>query len=164
MVSTTAGPRSSSVDPRGQRFAAALTTLVFAVVLVTAPSVVAFVLLAWQLVTFVLGVTRGPGTTPYAALFRTVVRPRIGPPAELEDARPPRFAQGVGLGFTVVALAAYAVGLPVLGIIATAMALAAAFLNAAFGYCLGCEVYLLIKRAGDRRSVQRSEPVEAELT
>jgi len=152
------------VDPRGQRFAAALTTLLFAVVLVTAPSVLAFVLLAWQLVTFVLGVTRGPGSTPYAVLFRTLVRPRLGPPAELEDAGPPRFAQGVGLAFTVVALAAYAVGLPLLGVIATAMALAAAFLNAAFGFCLGCEIYLLIKLAGDRRSDHRPEPVEAELT
>src|SRR4051794_40657525 len=140
------------VDPRGQRFAAALTTLLFAVVLVTAPSAVAFVLLAWQLAAFVLGVTRGPGATPYAALFKALVRPRLGPPDELEDARPPRFAQGVGLGFTVVALAAYAVGVPLLGVIETAMALAAAFLNAAFGYCLGCEISLLIKRISARRT------------
>ena len=160
MVSTSVNTRSNKVDPRGQRFAAALTTLLFAVVLVIAPSVVAFALLAWQLVTFALGVTRGPAATPYAAFFRTLVRPRLGPPAELEDARPPRFAQAVGLGFTVVALAAYGVGVPVLGVIATAMALAAAFLNAAFGYCLGCEVYLLIKRVGDRRPDNRREPVE----
>ena len=74
------------------------------------------------------------------------MRPRLGPPAELEDAAPPRFAQAVGLGFAVVALVGYGAGLDLLGAIATGFALAAAFLNAVFGFCLGCEVYLLLQR------------------
>ena len=74
------------------------------------------------------------------------MRPRLAPPAELEDPAPPRFAQAVGLGFALVALAGYLVGAPLLGALATGAALAAAFLNAAFGFCLGCELYLLILR------------------
>ncbi len=75
------------------------------------------------------------------------MRPRLSPPAEFEDARPPRFAQGVGLFFAVVGLAGYFVGPQWLGLAATGCALAAAFLNAVFGYCLGCEMYLLVRRA-----------------
>ncbi len=74
------------------------------------------------------------------------------PPAELEDAAPPRFAQAVGLGFAVVALLGYVAGVDLLGAVATGFALAAAFLNAAFGFCLGCEVYLLLQRARPART------------
>jgi hypothetical protein len=140
-------------DPRGQRFAAALTALVLAVALVAAPSPLTLALLGWQLVTFVLGVAAGPASTPYAWVFRTLLRPRLGPPDEPEDARPPRFAQGVGLAFVTVALLAYAAGAPLVGSVAAGLALGAAFLNAAFGYCLGCEMYLLLNRAGVRRAL-----------
>src|SRR4051812_49383362 len=147
--STTGSARSTGsaqIDPRGQRVAATLTALVLLVALVASPSTLTVVLVAVQLVVFAIGAVAGPARTPYARLFRTVVRPRIGPPRETEDVRPPRFAQAVGLGFAAVSLLGYAVGLPLLGAIAAAMALAAAFLNAAFGYCLGCEGYLLLKR------------------
>ncbi|MGH8969234.1 MAG: DUF4395 domain-containing protein [Actinomycetes bacterium] len=127
------------VDPRGPRFAAVLTTLVLALVLLTGST---WLLLA-QAVVFALGAA---GRSPYAVVFQRLVRPRLGPPAELEDARPPRFAQLVGLVFTLVALAGYALGSSVLGVAATAAAFSAAFLNAAFGICLGCEVYLLLRR------------------
>lgn len=127
------------VDPRGPRFAAVLTTLVLALVLLTGST---WLLLA-QAVVFALGAA---GRSPYAVVFQRLVRPRLGPPAELEDARPPRFAQLVGLVFTIVALAGYALGSSVLGVAATAAAFSAAFLNAAFGICLGCEVYLLLRR------------------
>jgi len=96
-----------------------------------------------QAAVFTLG---GAHRSPYAVVFRRLVRPRIGPPAHLEDPRPLRFAQVVGLLFTLVALAGAAIGWPVLMVAATAAALAAAFLNAAFGICLGCEVYLLMRR------------------
>ena len=86
-----------------------------------------------------LGIQR----TPYSWVFRTFVRPRLGPPAELEDPAPPRFAQGVGLGFALVALVGYLAGATLLGSVAVGFALAAAFLNAVFGLCLGCELYLL---------------------
>jgi hypothetical protein len=134
------------VDPRGPRFAAALTTLVLLLVLVTGSGV----LLAAQAVVFALGAVLGLRWSPYGWLYRRLVRPRLGPPQELEDERPPRFAQAVGLGFAVVGAAGYLSGATWLGIAASAAALAAAFLNAAFGYCLGCELYLLAVRSRAR--------------
>ena len=146
-VSAPVRDTSPQIDPRGQRFAAWLTTAVLVVVLVATPSSVATVLIAAQALVFLTGVALGPARTPYAWLFRTVVRPRIGAPAETESATPPRFAQGVGLAFAVVALAGAVLAVPALTLVAAGLALAAAFLNAAFGFCLGCELYLLGARA-----------------
>lgn len=136
-----------SIDPRGQRFAATLTTLVLAVVLLAGGGAAGVVVLAVQTLVFALGATRGAATTPYAWLYRRLVRPRLGPPAELEDPRPPRFAQTVGLAFSLVGLVALLAGATTAGLVAVGLALAAAFLNAAFGLCLGCELYLLARRA-----------------
>jgi len=130
------------VDPRGQRFSAILTTIVLIVVLVTG----SWPLLAAQAVVFVIGVAFGLRSAPYGLVYQALVRPRLGPPKELEPEAPPRFAQGVGAVFALVGLAGYLLGVPVLGMTATAFALIAAFLNAAFGLCLGCEAYLLIRR------------------
>jgi len=140
-------PARRLVDPRGPRLAATLTAVLLAVALAVAPSTGTVVLLLVQAVLFGIGAVAGVARTPYSWLFRRFVRPRLAPPAELEDPAPPRFAQAVGLGFTVVALAGYLTGLDLLGAVATGCALAAAFLNAAFGLCLGCEVYLLARRA-----------------
>lgn len=148
-----AGPQ---VDPRGQRFSAWVTTAVLVAVLVSAPSTLATALLAFQALVFLAGVGLGPARTPYAVAFRTLVRPRIGPPAETESAKPPRFAQGVGLVFAVVALLGAVLGAPALTLVAAGMALAAAFLNAAFGFCLGCEMYLLGLRLLPRRTTTAS--------
>jgi hypothetical protein len=134
------------VDPRGQRLAAALTATVLAVALVAAPGTLTVALLAVQAVLFAISAVSGVQRTPYSWLFRTFVRPRLGEPAELEDAAPPRFAQAVGLAFALLALAGYLSGADLLGAAATGFALAAAFLNAAFGFCLGCEVFLLVRR------------------
>ena len=131
------------IDPRGQRFAAAVTSVVLAIGLLTSSAVV----LGLQTVVFALAALVGLNASPYGWLYRTLVRPRIGPPAELEDARPPRFAQAVGLVFGLVATVGFATGAELVGTIATSFALAAAFLNAAFGFCLGCEIYLLARRA-----------------
>ncbi|MFC6340544.1 DUF4395 domain-containing protein, partial [Nocardioides hankookensis] len=76
--------------------------------------------------------------------------PRLGAPDELEDPAPPRFAQAVGLGFAVVGLAGFLAGVDLLGEIAVGFALLAALLNAVFRFCLGCEMYLLLKRATAR--------------
>ncbi len=130
------------VDPRGQRFAALLSTVVLALVLISG----SVWLLAAQAAVFAVGALLGLRYAPYGLLFRWLVRPRIGPPTELEPEAPPRFAQGVGVVFSVIGVAGYASGVAPLGIAATAMALAAAFLNAAFGYCLGCQMYLTIRR------------------
>jgi hypothetical protein len=134
------------IDPRGARVAAGLTSLVLAVVLLTAPGPLALALLAAQTAVFAIGAVSGVQHTPYSLLFRTLLRPRLGPPAELEDAAPPRFAQAVGLGFASVGLVALAAGATTVGLVAVGFALAAALLNAATGFCLGCELYLLTKR------------------
>jgi hypothetical protein len=130
------------VDPRGQRFSAVLTTVVLVVVLVTS----SWPLLAAQAVVFVIGVAFGLRSAPYGLIYQALVRPRLGPPKELEPEAPPRFAQGVGAAFALAGVLGYALGVPALGMTATAFALVAAFLNAAFGLCLGCEAYLLIRR------------------
>jgi hypothetical protein len=142
----TASAARVRIDPRGPRFAAALTSLVLAVVLITGSGW----LLAAQGVVFALGAFAGLGRSPYGWLYRTLVRPRLAPPTETEDPAPPRFAQGVGLGFALVGTLGYLSGAGWLGLAATGCALAAAFLNAAFGYCLGCEMYLLVRRGQDR--------------
>lgn len=130
------------IDVRGPRFGAAVTTAVLAVVLITGSGW----LLAWQTLAFALGAAGGVGRSPYGWLFRKAVRPRIRPPTEFESPEPPRFAQTVGLLFAGVGLVGYALGPSWLGLAATGAALAAAFLNAAFGYCLGCEMYLVVRR------------------
>ncbi|MFI1165699.1 DUF4395 domain-containing protein [Streptomyces sp. NPDC020801] len=134
------------IDTRGPRFGAAVTTVVLAMVLITG----SVWLLAWQTLAFALGAAGGVGRSPYGWAFRTAVRPRLGPPTEFEAPEPPRFAQAVGLVFAGLGLVGYAVGPAWLGLAATGAALAAAFLNAAFGYCLGCELYLLVRRVAVR--------------
>jgi len=142
---SSAASANGRIDPRGPQFTAAVTAVVLVVVLLL-PSPWAAVLAGVQAVLFAIGVTRGVQRTPHAWLFRTVVRPRLSPPAELEDPAPPRFAQGVGLGFALVALVGYTTGVTLLGQVAIGFALVAALLNAVFRLCLGCELYLLIKR------------------
>ena len=146
-------PTKPQIDPRGARFAAAVTAVVLAAVLLLAPAPIGVALLAVQTAVFAIGAGRGVQHTPYSWLFRTVVRPRIGPPEEREDAAPPRFAQAVGFGFAAVGLVGFLLGASLVGVVATGFALAAALLNAVFGLCLGCEAYLLIKRLTGPRVV-----------
>ncbi|MEV7289031.1 DUF4395 domain-containing protein [Streptomyces sp. NPDC093252] len=134
------------IDVRGPRFGATVTAAVLAAVLVTGSAW----LLAWQTLAFALGAVGGVGRSPYGWVFRRLVRPRIGPPTVFEPPQPPRFAQAVGLAFALVGLAGYVLGPQWLGLAATGAALAAAFLNAAFGYCLGCEMYVLARRVAVR--------------
>ncbi len=138
------------IDPRGPQFAAALTAVVLAAVLLLAPHPAGVALLAVQAVLFAIGAGLGVQRTPHAWLFKTFVRPRLGAPGELEDVAPPRFAQGVGLAFALVGLVGFLSGADVVGLVATGFALAAALLNAAFRFCLGCEMYLLIRRITPR--------------
>lgn len=135
----------AQIDPRGARFAAGVTSVVLAAVLL-APDPLGTLLIALQAVVFAVGAGLGVQRTPYAWVFRKLVRPRLGPPAELEDAAPPRFAQGVGLVFATVALIGFLAGATTVGLLATGLALVAALLNAVLGLCLGCEMYLLIRR------------------
>ena len=131
------------IDARGPRFSAVLTTLVLAAALITQSAA----LIAIQLVVFAIGAFAGPAKTPYAFLFKKFVKPRLKGAVPTEDARPPQFAQSVGLIFAVVALAGSLFSIPALFTVAVSFALFAAFLNAAFNFCLGCEIYLLALRA-----------------
>ncbi|GIG90132.1 DUF4395 domain-containing protein [Plantactinospora endophytica] len=133
------------LDPRGPRFAAAVTALVLVVVLLTGSGWLALA----QAVVFAVG-TVDPRRSPYALLFRAVVAPRLGRPAELEPAAPVRFAQLLGLVFMLVAATGYLAGATWLGLTVSCLALAAAFLNGAFGLCLGCETYLAFRRMTGR--------------
>ena len=130
------------IDARGPRFAATITATVLAVALVTENK---WVLLAQGLV-FLIGAVRGPQFTPYGLLFKNVVKPRLSKVAPTEDVRPPKFAQAVGFIFALVGTIGAFAGADLVFTIATGFALAAAFLNSAFNYCLGCEMYLLIVR------------------
>lgn len=136
------------VDVRGPRFAAWITTTVLvvtlAVSLVSRPA--AAVILAAQAVVFAISAVRGPRNGPYGLLFAKLVAPRLSPVSEREPVAPLKFAQLVGLIFAVIGVFGFAVGLQLVGVIATAFALFAAFLNAAFGVCLGCQMYPLVAR------------------
>ena len=136
------------VDVRGPRFAAWVTTAVLIVTLLLAPvsTAAAGIVLGLQAVVFAVGAWGGPRRHPYGRIFATLVAPRLGPVTEREPVAPLRFAQLVGLIFAVVGTAGFALGSPVVGLVATAFALFAAFLNAAFGICLGCQIYPLVAR------------------
>jgi uncharacterized protein DUF4395 len=141
------GPERRGIDPRGPRFVASLTTVVLAAAVVTGNVWI----LLFQAVLFAVGAFAGIQHTPYSWLYRKLVRPRLGPPSELEDPKPPQFAQGVGLFVAglgvVVALAGAG---PVAVVVFGALAFVAAFLNAVFGLCLGCHLYLLLLRMRQR--------------
>ena len=133
---------AASIDARGPRFSAGLTTIVLAVALVTTNLWIALA----QAVIFAIGAIRGPQFTPYAFIFRKVIKPRLKGKAIIEDIRPPQFDQTVGLLFALAAITGSLLGIAPLFSVAVAFALAAAFLNVAFNFCLGCELYLLLLR------------------
>ena len=139
------------LDPRGPRFGASLSAVLLLVVVflsLTEASTAALVLLAAITALFAWGALAGAGRHPYGVLFKKFVRPRLAPPTELEDAAPPTFAQGVGLAVTLVGLILGLAGVPGAVGVAAAAAFVAAFLNAVFDYCLGCQIYLLLVRVG----------------
>ncbi|MBO3083156.1 DUF4395 domain-containing protein [Cellulomonas fengjieae] len=148
---STSSPTPAGIDPRGPRFGAALTAVLLVAVLLL-DGTAALVVLGVVVASFALGAVGGVARTWQGRVFATLVRPRLAPPADLEDPRPPRFAQLVGLVITgaglVLGLAGVAVAVPV----AAAVALVAAFLNAVFGLCLGCEMYLLALRVRAART------------
>ena len=130
---------SVSIDSRGPRFSAGLTTIVLASALVTSQIWIVIV----QAIIFAIGATKGPQFTPYAVIFKKFIKPRLNGKVILEDVRPPKFAQSIGLLFALAAIAGSITGIAPLFTVAISFALAAAFLNAAFNFCLGCEMYLI---------------------
>lgn len=139
---------SNHIDPRGPRFGAAITSVLALAAFLTGTQVYAAaytyiviltVLFAWNVF--------APASHPYALIFKNLVRPRLSAPQELEDPRPPRFAQQVGLAFALIGLIGYWVA-PVLVVVSAGFIFFAAFLNAVFNFCLGCQMFLLLKRFG----------------
>jgi Domain of unknown function (DUF4395) len=145
------------IDPRGPRFGAWITVVVLAIVLITQSAW----LLAAQTAVFAAGALAGLRYAPYGMLYRRLIRPRLGPPGHTEAEAPPRFAQAVGAVTALAGFIGFAAGAAVVGIAFTALALAAAFLNAAFDFCLGCQVYLFIQRT--RPSAQRAAGPDREV-
>ncbi|MGY6498915.1 MAG: DUF4395 domain-containing protein [Microcella sp.] len=157
---STASPAAPGIDPRGPRFGAAITSVLLLVTvglaLVTPISATAVdrllepaaLLLVVLVALFAWGAFAGIQRHPYGAVFRALVAPRLGPPSEREDPAAPTFAQGVGLLVTGTGLVLHLVGVPGALAVAAAAAFVAAFLNAAFAYCLGCQMYVLLVRAG----------------
>jgi hypothetical protein len=139
---------TQQVDVRGPRFTAWVTTGVIVATLIASvfSDVAAAVILALQAGVFAIGAVGGPRRHPYGRLFATFVAPRLGPVTDREPVPPLKFAQLVGFLFAVVGAVGFATGLTTLGLAATAFALIAAFLNAAFGICLGCQLYPFVAR------------------
>jgi len=134
---------STIIDARGPRFGAVITTVVLATALATNNLWVTVA----QAIVFAIGAFKGPQFTPYAFIYKSIVKPRLKGEAPAEDVRPPQFAQSVGLIFALVAIGGALSGVDAISTVAVAFALGAAFLNAAFNFCLGCEIYLLLLRA-----------------
>jgi hypothetical protein len=143
-------PDPAGIDPRGPRFSAAVTAILLLMTAVLGfggAALAAWVLLALVSAVFAWSAIAGVRRNPFGLLFACVVRPRLSPPDELEDPRPPTFAQGVGFAVTIAGVILGAAGVAAAVPIAASLAFVAAFLNAAFGYCLGCQLYLLLVRA-----------------
>lgn len=162
-MSTTSKPTRTDLqlDPRGPRFVAGVTALTLLVTIglfLGGATSAAFVVFAYITLLFLWGAVAGIQRGPYSIFFRKVIRPRLKPLTETESATPPTFAQGVGLFVTGVGIVLFLAGLPLALPIAAAFAFVAAFLNSVFAYCLGCQIYLLLVRAG---VLGRSAPTAA---
>jgi hypothetical protein len=141
----------TAIDPRAPRFGAGITAVLLVVTVFLGLSgftTAAFVLLVIAAALFAWGAFAGIQRHPYGLVFKRVIRPRLAPPAQLEDAAPPTFAQGIGLVVTGLGVILHLLGVPYALVIAAALAFIAAFLNSVFGYCIGCQIYLLLVRAG----------------
>ncbi len=157
------------IDPRGPRFGATITSVLLLIVVLlglTEPFGTDLVARALQpsallltvlVALFAWGAFAGIQKHPYGAVYRRLIAPRLAPPTEREHPAPPTFAQLVGLIVTATGLVLHLVGLPGALVVAASAAFIAAFLNAAFAYCLGCQLYVLLVRAGIiRRSAARA--------
>jgi hypothetical protein len=142
VTQTSNTPAPQTIDARGPRFSASITLLVLSIALLTNSIYV----IGFQLLVFGIAAFIGLKKSPYGIIYRKVIQPRLTGPVPLEDQRPPRFAQLVGFIFALVAFVGLLTDAIAVFTIATSFALVAAFLNSAFGYCLGCKMYLILVR------------------
>jgi hypothetical protein len=152
MSSATSNQTPAGIDPRGPRFGAAITSVLLLVTvflaLDAATASSAYVLLAVVTGLFAVGAIFGNSKHPYGLIFKKFVRPGLAAPKELEDPRPPQFAQLIGFIVAAVGLVLGALNVPYGVAGAAAAAFVAAFLNAAFAFCLGCQIYVGLQRVG----------------
>lgn len=144
-------PAAQGIDPRGPRFGAAITAVLLLVVLalgLSGASLAAGGLLAVLVAIFAWGAFAGIRRHPWGAIYKALIAPRLAPPTDREDPAAPTFAQLVGFVITGIGLVLHLLGVPGALVVAAGMAFVAAFLNAAFDYCLGCQMYVLLVRAG----------------
>ena len=134
------------IDARGLRYTAALTTIVLSAAIITESNLI----IGFQFAVFLSAVIFGLRRSIYGFLYRNLIQPKLKGPVPIEYESAPRFAQLIGALFALTALIGGLTGNTAVFLIATGFALAAAFLNAAFGFCLGCQLYLLIVRATKR--------------
>jgi hypothetical protein len=134
------------IDARGPRYSAAITSVVLALALITESSYV----IGFQFAVFLSAVLFGLRRSIYGFIYRNLIQPRLKGPVPSEDQRAPRFAQLIGALFAFVALLGGVTGNSAVFLVATSFALVAAFLNAAFGFCLGCQIYLILVRLTKR--------------
>ena len=134
------------IDARGPRYSAGITTLVLSLALITESVYV----IGFQFAVFLSAVLFGLRKSIYGFIYRGLIQPRLKGQVPSEDQRAPRFAQFIGALFAFVALLGGVSGNSTVFLIATSFALGAAFLNAAFGFCLGCQIYLILVRSFKR--------------
>lgn len=135
------------IDPRGPRFNQGVLTVAL---------LVGFAAQFWAIapifaVVLFLGAAFGAKWGPFLRLYAEAIKPRLSPPKELEDPRPPRFAATIGTVFLGAATIAFAAGAGTLGWVLTLIVAALAGLAAVSGICVGCEIYLMWAR---RRRVE----------
>lgn len=136
----------AQVDARAVRFGAGITASLFAVAFLTAGTTTATALLIFQTAVFAAVVAGGFKYSLYGRIFRALVAPRLNSKPNLEPAAAPHFAQIIGLGCASIAASAALLGLSALALTFTGITFLASFLNAAFNFCLGCEVHVLLQR------------------
>jgi hypothetical protein len=157
------------IDSRAPRASQAFIGTLALVALVTG----AEWLVAALALQLLVGLTLGRQFCLPCLFYFEVIQPRFGE-GRIEDARPPRFANMVGLGFLSASTAAFVVGVPTLGWVLTGIVAVLALLAATTGLCLGCEMYLWLARLrglrverypdlGGGPSPQRVEPSELGL-
>lgn len=144
----------TKIDPRGPRFGAVITSVLMLVVLYLALDETTYPVAVWLIAIntafFAIGATLGNTKNPYGIIFKSLIRPLLPAPAELEDSRPPKFAQLIGFIISSVGLVFGSLGPDFqLGLLIAASAtFLAAFLNAAFKYCVACQIWLALARSG----------------
>lgn len=138
---TTATP--TSVDNRAVRFGAGITATVTALAFITAGTTTSTLLLAFQTAVFAAVVVGGFRFSLYGSLFRVAIKPRLKSDPIPEDVAPARFAQTVGLICAGTALLASLSGSFLIAATFAGITFVASFLNSAFNFCLGCEIYAL---------------------